>query len=83
MEASTSRMISLTGLNYQAWKRKMKDLLYVKDYYQPVFQEAKPKGKSEDEWKIAHLQACGFIHQFIDDNILNHIMDVEDARLLW
>ncbi len=61
----------------------MKDLLYVKDYYLPVFQEAKPKKKTEDEWKIAHLQACGFIRQFVEDNVLNHISDVDDARLLW
>ena len=54
-------MISLNGLNYQAWKGKMKDLLYVKDYYKPVFLEVKPEDKTEDEWKIAHLQGCRFI----------------------
>ena len=61
----------------------MKDLLYVKDYYRPVFLEAKMDSKSEDEWKISHLQACGFIRQFVEDNTLNHISDVEDGRLLW
>ena len=54
----------------------------MKDYYKPMFLETKPKDKSEDEWKIAHLQACGFIRQWVDD-ILNHICDVEDARSLW
>ncbi len=77
------RMISLNGLNYQAWKGKMKDLLYVKDYYKPVFLETKPEDKTEDEWRIAHLQACGFIRQWVDDNVLNHICDVEDAWSLW
>ena len=30
MEISTIRMISLNGLNFQSWKEKMKDLLYIK-----------------------------------------------------
>ena len=61
----------------------MKELLYVKNYYKPVFLETKPEDKSEDEWKIAHLQACDFIRQWVDDNVLNHICDVEDALCLW
>lgn len=30
MEVNTSIMISLNGTNYQVWKSKMDDLLYVK-----------------------------------------------------
>ena len=54
-------MISLNGTNYQAWKGKMEDLLYVKEYWKPVFAEAKPDDKSDDDWRVLHRQACGFI----------------------
>ena len=61
IETNTSRMISLNGTNYQAWKGKIEDLLYVKEYWKPVFAEAKPDDKSDDEWWVLHCQACGFI----------------------
>ncbi len=32
---------------------------------------------------MANLQACGFIHQFVDENVLNHIADVDSAQTLW
>ena len=63
MEENTSRMISVNGTNYQAWKGKMEDLLYVKEYWKPVFAEAKPDDKSDDDWRVLHRQACSFIRQ--------------------
>ena len=83
MEANTSRMISLNGTNYQAWKGKMEDLLYVKEYWKPVFAEAKPDDKSDDDWRVLHRQACDFIWQWVDDNVLNHISDETHAHTLW
>ena len=56
-------MISLNGTNYQAWKGKMEDLLYVKEYWKPVFTETKPDDKSDDEWRVLYHQAHGFIRQ--------------------
>ncbi|GJV14657.1 putative RNA-directed DNA polymerase [Tanacetum coccineum] len=52
MEANTSRMVSLNGSNYHVWKGKMEDLLYVKDYYLPVFNTEKPENKTDAEWTI-------------------------------
>ena len=49
MEANTGRMVSLNGSNYHVWKGKMEDLLYVKDYYLPVFSTDKPEDKSVEE----------------------------------
>ena len=37
MEANTSRMVTLNGVNYTIWLEKMKDLFYVKNSYKPVF----------------------------------------------
>lgn len=83
MEANTSRMISLNGSNYHVWKGKMEDLLYVKDYYLPVFGTDKPDNKTDAEWNILHRQVCGYIRQWVDDNVLNHISGETHARTLW
>nr|GEZ93347.1 retrovirus-related Pol polyprotein from transposon TNT 1-94 [Tanacetum cinerariifolium] len=62
---------------------KMEDLLYVKDYYLPVFTTEKPENKTDAEWTILHRQVCGYIRQWVDDNVLNHICDETHARTLW
>jgi hypothetical protein len=36
----------------------------------------------EDPLEVLHLQACGFIQQWVDDNALNHIIDEKHARTL-
>jgi hypothetical protein len=65
--------------NYQAWKSQMKDLLYVKEYWKPVFSIVMLEDMKEDQWEVLHLQACGFIRQWVDDNVLNHIIDETHA----
>ena len=54
MESNTSRMITLNGSNYHVWKGKMEDLLYVKDYYLPMFAFEKPEHKTDAEWNLLH-----------------------------
>lgn len=83
MEANTSRMINLNGSNYHVWKGKMEDLLYVKDYYMPVFETEKPENKTDGEWSLFHRQVCGYIRQWVDDNVLNHVSGETHARTLW
>ncbi|GJY26434.1 putative RNA-directed DNA polymerase [Tanacetum coccineum] len=65
MEANTSRMVNLNGSNYHVWKGKMEDLLYVKDYYLPVFSTEKPENKTDAEWTILHRQ---YGYQFEEAN---------------
>ena len=48
MKVNTSKMINLNGSNYHIWRDKMEDLLYVKDYYLPVFSTEKPENKTEE-----------------------------------
>ncbi|GJV38920.1 putative RNA-directed DNA polymerase [Tanacetum coccineum] len=83
MEANTSRIVSLNGSNYHVWKGKMEDLLYVKDYYLPVFTTKKPENKIDAEWTILHRKVCGYIRKWVDDNVLNHICEETHARTLW
>lgn len=83
MEVRTSKMISLNGSNYQLWKSKMKDLLFVTKMHLPVFSESKPDDKSDAEWNFEHEQVCGYIRQFVDDNVYNHICNETHARTLW
>ena len=78
-----SRMISLNGANYHLWKGKMEDLLFVKEFHVPVFEEQKPEKKTDEEWKLQHRQVCGLIRQWVDDNVLHHIETETDARSLW
>ncbi|GJR64775.1 putative RNA-directed DNA polymerase [Tanacetum coccineum] len=61
----------------------MEDLLYVKDYYLPVFTTEKPENKTDVEWTILHRQVCGYIRKWVDDNVLNHICEETHARTLW
>ncbi|CAO2836246.1 unnamed protein product [Amaranthus hypochondriacus] len=61
----------------------MKDLLYVKSWHLPVFTTQKSDGKSEEQWEFDHEKVCGFIRQWVDDNVLNHINEEVNARTLW
>ena len=83
MESNTSRMITLNGSNYHVWKGKMEDLLYVKDYYLPVFASEKQENKTDAEWNLLHRQVCGYIRRWVDDNVLNHVSEEKHARSLW
>lgn len=83
MEANTNRMICLNGSNYHLWKGKMKDLLFVKNLHLPVFASEKPKSKTDEDWSFEHQQICGFIRQYVEDNVYNHIANEEHARSLW
>ena len=65
------------------WKGKMEDLLYVKDYYLPLFASEKPENKTDAEWNLLHLQVCGYIRQWIDDNVLNYVSEEKHAQSLW
>nr|AAV88069.1 hypothetical retrotransposon [Ipomoea batatas] len=83
METNTSNMVRLNGRNYHIWKAKMKDLLFVKKLHLPVFASAKPENMSDEEWDFEHQQVCGYIRQWVEDNVLNHIINETHARSLW
>jgi len=83
MEENTSIMVSLNDSNYHLWKGKMKDLLFVKNLHLAVFATQKPESKTEEEWGFEHQQFCGFIRQWVEDNVYNHIANESNAKDLW
>ncbi|KAK2382824.1 zinc knuckle (CCHC-type) family protein [Trifolium repens] len=83
MEVNTTRMVTLNGSNYALWKSKMEDLLYVKNFHEPVFATEKPDNKTDDQWTLLHRQVCGYIRQWVDDNVLNHTSGEKHAKSLW
>lgn len=76
-------MVSLNGRNYHVWNGKMEDLLYVKRWHLPVFDDDKPANMTDVDWALEHKVVCGFIRQFVDDTVLNHISKESHARTLW
>ena len=75
-------MITLNGSNYHVQKGKMEDLLYVNDYYLPMFAFEKLENKTDAEWNLLHRQVCGDIKQWVNDNVLNHVSEEKHARSL-
>ena len=76
-----SKMVCLNGSNYHIWKGKMKDLLFVKKMHLPVFASNKPQSLNDEEWEFEHLQVCGYIRQWVEDNVRNHIVNETHAKV--
>lgn len=82
METNTSRMINLNSSNYQLWKTRMEDFLYVNGFYQPMICSEKPDDKTNEEWNLLRRRVCGFIRHWVDDSILIHVNQETNARSL-
>ena len=77
------KMVLLNGSNYHLWKGKMKDLLFVKKFHLPVFSSANPDFVSNEESEFEHQKVYGFIRQYVEDNVYNHIANETHAKTLW
>ncbi|XP_039146802.1 uncharacterized protein LOC120284044 [Dioscorea cayenensis subsp. rotundata] len=80
---SSCGMGKLTPSNYSFCKRRMKDLLIVKDLYLPTMGKTKPGKMTDDEWEILHLKAAATIRQWVDASIFHHIYEDVKADELW
>jgi hypothetical protein len=60
-------------MNNNKWKGNIKDLLYIKNLYVPMF-GTKSDDVSTDEWTFENAKVCGFIKQWVEDNVPNHIV---------
>ena len=84
MESNTKmKMVLLNGSNYHLWKGEMKDLLFVKKLNLSVFSSVKPDSMSDKEWEFEHQHVCGFIRQYVEDNVYNHIANETHAKTSW
>ena len=78
-----SNMVCPNGRNYNIWKSKMKDLLFVKKMHLPVFSAHKPDNVTDENCEFEHQQVCGYIGQWVEDNYRNHIVNETRSRTLW
>jgi len=45
--------------------------------------ERKPENKSDKDYAFEHEMVCGYIRQWVDDHVLNHIANDTHAKTLW
>ena len=76
-------MTSLNATNYTTWKTGMEDILYVKDWYEPILRENIPSGIVAKEWEILNQKVVGTIIQFLDLSVLQHSANEHNAVKLW
>lgn len=60
----------------------MKDLLFVKKLHPLIFAFEKSSDKYED-WTFEYIQICRYIRQLMDDNIYDHIANIEHTKTSW
>ena len=75
MEGNMSKMVCMNERNYNIWKSKMKDLLFVKKMHLPIFSPHKPENVTNENWEFEHQQVYGYIRQWVKDNVQNHIVN--------
>ena len=78
-----SKMVCLNGRNYNIWKNKMKDLLFVKKMHLLVFSAHKSESVTDENWEFEHQQVCVYIRQWVENNVCNHIVNETHDRTLW
>ena len=66
----------------QFGRGKWKICFMSRIFYKPVFTTVRPDNMTDEEWNLLHRQVCGFIRQWVDDNVLNHISGKTHARTL-
>ena len=62
----------------------MEDLLNCKDLYDPIEgYNAKSNDMSNDGWKKLKKKTLGFIRQWVDISLYNHVAKETDPQTLW
>ncbi|KAH0695864.1 hypothetical protein KY289_013346 [Solanum tuberosum] len=82
MEGNMNKMVCLNGRNYNIWKTKMKDLLFVKKMHLPIFTAHKLETVTNENWDFEHQQVCGYIRQWVEDDALNHFVNETHVKTL-
>ena len=61
----------------------MKDLLFVRKMHILVFSAHKPENVTDENLEFEYQKICGYIRQWFEDNVHNHIVNETHARTLW
>ena len=62
----------------------MEDLLYCKDFYNPIEGDtATPYDKSHKKWERMNKKTFGFIRQFVDDCVFHQKIRYFKLRTFW
>ena len=61
----------------------MKYLLFVKKMHLPVFSAHKPENVTDENLEFEYQKICGYIRQWFEDNVHNHIVNETHARTFW
>ena len=61
----------------------MKDLLFVQKIHFLVFSALKPENVIDENWELENQQVCGYIRQWVEYNVRNHIVNETHAKSLW
>ncbi|KAL4561013.1 hypothetical protein LXL04_033173 [Taraxacum kok-saghyz] len=81
---STITMVRLTPTNYNMWKPRMEDLLYLKELAEPLEKKGvKPDTKTDDVWMRINKKTVAQIRQWIDYSVFHHVSQETDAYKLW
>ncbi|KAH0696222.1 hypothetical protein KY285_013054 [Solanum tuberosum] len=64
-------------------EKQDENLLFVKNMHLPFFAAHKPETVTDENWDFEHQQACGYIRQWVEDNVRNHIVNETHASTLW
>lgn len=65
------------------WKKLQFMEKLVKKMHLSVFSAHKPENVTDGNWEFEYQQVCGYIRQWVEDNVRNHIVNETHARTLW
>ena len=83
MNMNMSTMIKLTASTYSIWKPIMEDVLYCKDFHDPIEGDsAKPSEMSNKDWEKLNRKSIGCIRQCIDVNVFHHVSQDTNVEAL-
>ena len=82
--SSNAFMIRLTENNYHIWHTKMEDYLFYIKLWEPIFYKGVCPEKFKDEQWAIHDRTClGVIRRFVDETVLNHILEETTTWGAW
>ncbi|GAA0183757.1 hypothetical protein LIER_31113 [Lithospermum erythrorhizon] len=70
-------MVLMTAQNYDIWKTKMLDRLYVKQLSRPIEEEGiRHVGADVQQWSELDRRCLGYIRDYIDVGVIHHVENV-------